>query len=383
MENMVIKNINIIDWDLKQKFENVKIVEKSKKSVSVGQMVSWGSSGGNAKGKVVKVKRKGSIKVPDSSFTITGTEDNPAVLIRVYKDGKPTDTLVGHKMKTLNIIGSTSKAIGTTSSVNETEHNDSNVEYYVGREKYINKDGGEENMSENIEKTTTEPDPKGDIAVLKSVDSDLARRKITKAIKSLEKALTTIPDTGRAASVSVDNATAPVAKAVDAQDVPPADTVKLAKYLAKASKAIEKAATSIPNAGRAASVSVDNAITKDVGNANDVDGDGDNSKPGNDTVDTDAKPMTKGSCGPDCTGEDCTKCASMTKAMCDCCADCGADCQGGCCDDCSSVSKDASLSQTAPSAPVAMAAEAEDIKKSVWGGAFGPTTQAAIGVAKN
>jgi hypothetical protein len=32
MENMVIKNINIIDWDLKQKFENVKITEKSKKS---------------------------------------------------------------------------------------------------------------------------------------------------------------------------------------------------------------------------------------------------------------------------------------------------------------------------------------------------------------
>lgn len=225
------------------------------------------------------------------------------------------------------------------------------VEYYVR--------GGEENMSENIEKTTTEPDPKGDIAVLKSVDSDLARRKITKAIKSLEKALTTIPDTSRAASVSVDNATAPVAKAVDAQDVPPADTVKLAKYLAKASKAIEKAATSIPNAGRAASVSVDNAITKDVGNANDVDGDGDNSKPGNDTVDTDAKPMTKGSCGPDCTGEDCTKCAAM--------------------------SKDASAPSTgtAPASPVTMAAEADDIQKSVWGGAFSATTQAAIGVARN
>lgn len=29
---MVVKKINIIDWDLKQKFENVKIVEKSKKS---------------------------------------------------------------------------------------------------------------------------------------------------------------------------------------------------------------------------------------------------------------------------------------------------------------------------------------------------------------
>lgn len=32
MENMVIKNINIIDWDLKQNFENVKILEKSEKS---------------------------------------------------------------------------------------------------------------------------------------------------------------------------------------------------------------------------------------------------------------------------------------------------------------------------------------------------------------
>jgi len=354
------------------------VLEKSKKSVSVGQMVSWGSSGGNAKGKVVKVKRKGSIKVPDSSFTITGTEDNPAVLIRVYKDGKPTDTLVGHKMKTLNVIGSTSKAIGTTSSVNETEYNDSNVEYYVGREKDINKDGGEENMSENIEKATTEPDPTGDIAVLKAVDSDLARRKITKAIRSLEKALANVPDTSRAASVSVDNKTAPVAKAVDAQDVPPADTVKLAKYLEKASKAIKKASTSIPNYGRASSVSVDNAITKDVGDANDVKGDGEYSKPANETVDRDAKVITKGTCGPDCTGDDCTKCASMTKAE-----GCGPDCTGDDCEKCSAMNKDASLSQTAPSAPVAMAAEAEDIKKSVWGGAFGPTTQASIGVAKN
>lgn len=32
MENMVVENINIIDWDLKQEFKNVKITEKSEKS---------------------------------------------------------------------------------------------------------------------------------------------------------------------------------------------------------------------------------------------------------------------------------------------------------------------------------------------------------------
>ena len=70
--------------------------------IKVGSMVSWGSSGGTAKGKVVRVKSEGSINVPDSSFSIKAEEDNPAVLIRIYKDGKPTETLVGHKMNTLN-----------------------------------------------------------------------------------------------------------------------------------------------------------------------------------------------------------------------------------------------------------------------------------------
>lgn len=70
-------------------------------SVRVGQMVSWGSSGGNAKGKVKRVIRNGSYNVPDSDFTITGTPDNPAVVIEVYRDGKPTGRMVGHRMETL------------------------------------------------------------------------------------------------------------------------------------------------------------------------------------------------------------------------------------------------------------------------------------------
>jgi hypothetical protein len=75
-------------------------MEKAK-SVKSGDMVSWQSSGGKAQGKVVRVVSSGKINVPDSSFSIAGTEDDPAVLIQLYRDGKPTETKVGHKMSTL------------------------------------------------------------------------------------------------------------------------------------------------------------------------------------------------------------------------------------------------------------------------------------------
>lgn len=74
-------------------------------SISTGDMVSWGSSGGTARGKVIRVIRNGKYNVPSSDFTITGTPDDPAVAIRVYRDGKPTDTIVGHKMSTLRSMG--------------------------------------------------------------------------------------------------------------------------------------------------------------------------------------------------------------------------------------------------------------------------------------
>lgn len=80
--------------------EALPAVEKAN-SVKQGDMVSWNSSGGKAQGKVVRVVSSGKINVPDSSFSITGTEDDPAVLIQLYRDGKPTETKVGHKMSTL------------------------------------------------------------------------------------------------------------------------------------------------------------------------------------------------------------------------------------------------------------------------------------------
>lgn len=76
--------------------------EKAADSFKVGDYVSWSSSGGRAEGRIVKIVRTGKLSVPDSSVTISAEEGNPAVLIRVYRDGKPSDVLVGHKMSTLN-----------------------------------------------------------------------------------------------------------------------------------------------------------------------------------------------------------------------------------------------------------------------------------------
>ena len=73
-------------------------------SVKVGQMVSWNSSGGRARGRVLRVIRNGSYSVPGSSLTITGTPDDPAVAIRVYRGDEPTDTIVGHKVSTLTVL---------------------------------------------------------------------------------------------------------------------------------------------------------------------------------------------------------------------------------------------------------------------------------------
>ena len=86
-------------------------------SVRVGQMVSWNSSGGRATGKVTRIIRNGKYNVPGSDFTITGTPDDPAVAIRVYRDGEPTDTIVGHKMSTLRRVGKSMEEIDSIKEI--------------------------------------------------------------------------------------------------------------------------------------------------------------------------------------------------------------------------------------------------------------------------
>ena len=57
-----------------------------------------------AKGRIEHVMREGVLGIPDSSFSINATEEDPAALIRIYRDGGETDTLVGHKFSTLTKI---------------------------------------------------------------------------------------------------------------------------------------------------------------------------------------------------------------------------------------------------------------------------------------
>jgi len=82
-------------------YSNVEKLEEIFKALGVGSMVSWNSSGGRASGKITRIIRNGSYNVPNSDFTINGTPEDPAAVIRLYRDGKPTDTMVGHKLKTL------------------------------------------------------------------------------------------------------------------------------------------------------------------------------------------------------------------------------------------------------------------------------------------
>jgi hypothetical protein len=113
-ENVPTKNPTTIKPKKKKKDDEEDMDKAS--NVKVGDMVSWNSSGGTARGKVTRVVRNGKIKVPNSSFTITGTPEDPAVAIRLYRDGKPTDTIVGHKMKTLRRVTMKSEQVSDNSN---------------------------------------------------------------------------------------------------------------------------------------------------------------------------------------------------------------------------------------------------------------------------
>jgi hypothetical protein len=97
----ITKKINVY----KQQLD---VVINKAKQLKRGDSVSWNSSGGTARGKITKVITSGSESVPNSSFKITGTPEDPGALIRVYSktaDGyEPTDTVVGHKLSTLTKI---------------------------------------------------------------------------------------------------------------------------------------------------------------------------------------------------------------------------------------------------------------------------------------
>lgn len=85
------------------------MMEEDQRAVDrIGDFVEWDSSGGTARGRIEHVMREGVLGIPDSDFSVTAEEGDPAVLIRVYeeyKDGyRATETLVGHKASELRSI---------------------------------------------------------------------------------------------------------------------------------------------------------------------------------------------------------------------------------------------------------------------------------------
>lgn len=81
---------------------------KKERKLSEGQFVRWNASGGKAQGRIEHIMREGVLGIPESSFKIKAEPDDPAVLIRIYKEGadgwNETSTLVGHKGSTLSVI---------------------------------------------------------------------------------------------------------------------------------------------------------------------------------------------------------------------------------------------------------------------------------------
>ena len=146
-------------------------------NVRVGQMVSWNSSGGRATGKVTRVIRNGKYNVPDSDFTITGTPDDPAVAIRVYRDGEPTDRIVGHKMSTLRRVGKSmnsdlNEAMEILKSL-EKGYKDKQKSMHEDEEKSMHEDEKEKSMHEDDEEEMKEKGYKD--KKNKSIDSDSAQ----------------------------------------------------------------------------------------------------------------------------------------------------------------------------------------------------------------
>lgn len=83
--------------------------------LSIGDFVEWDSSGGMARGRIEHIMTEGVLGIPDSDFSINASEENPAALIRIYREDdegewQETETLVGHRFETLTKIDSLTRS---------------------------------------------------------------------------------------------------------------------------------------------------------------------------------------------------------------------------------------------------------------------------------
>ena len=104
LEGKSIDYTNDMHYDEEEDEEDEIHYAAGPKELKTGDFVRWNSSGGTARGRIEHIMREGVLGIPDSSFSIEASEEDPAALIRIYRDGAETDTLVGHKFSTLTKI---------------------------------------------------------------------------------------------------------------------------------------------------------------------------------------------------------------------------------------------------------------------------------------
>lgn len=82
--------------------------EAMAKDFKVDDFVTWNSSGGPARGKIQSIKREGKVNVPDSTFTLNASEDEPVALIRLFRPTSQglaaTGRVVGHRVSSLRVM---------------------------------------------------------------------------------------------------------------------------------------------------------------------------------------------------------------------------------------------------------------------------------------
>ena len=80
--------------------------------LSVGDYVTWDSSGGQSYGRIEEKATSGSVNAEPGDFSMEGTDEEPAFLIRVFReeetddgsDYEPTDVLVVHRAEVLSKV---------------------------------------------------------------------------------------------------------------------------------------------------------------------------------------------------------------------------------------------------------------------------------------
>lgn len=165
---------------IEKAFEELQKAYKPK----TGDMVQWNSSGGKAKGKIEHVMTEGTLGVPGTEFSINATAENPAALIRIYKDGEPTETLVGHKASTLTKVKKSltqESAPAASADGNDTSTN-AGVENIEGVSTSVNK--------EELEKSKMEDEVK--VETVEKAQFELVQKALDEQKVQLQKAMETI-----------------------------------------------------------------------------------------------------------------------------------------------------------------------------------------------